>query len=350
MGTEPRLTSLAASGGCSAKIAQADLAALLHGIAAPAGGALLVGAATGDDAAVLRLTPELAVVATCDFFPPPVDDPDDYGAIATANALSDVYAMGAEPLCVLNLVGYDLARWPAAALTAILAGGAAVAAEAGCLVAGGHSIRSAEPLFGCAAVGTVHPDRVVTNAGARPGDRLCLTKPLGTGVILNALRQDAAPPEAIRAAIRSMRQLNRDAGRAMQAVGARAATDVTGFGLLGHAHRLAAESGVALRIRSADLPLLPGALDLARTGHLPGGSRRNLELSRATTLVAPGVATELLALAADAQTSGGLLVAVPPAATRRLLRAVPGAVTIGEVVAPDPGRGLGRGPGEIDLS
>ena len=337
-----RLTSLSATGGCSAKIGQAELAAVLAGIASPAVGPLLVGAATGDDAAVWRIGPELAVVATCDFFPPPVDEPEDYGAVATANALSDVYAMGGEPVLLLNLVGYDLGRWPAAVLAAILAGGAEVAAEAGCQVAGGHSIRSAEPLFGCAVLGTVHPDRLVTNAGARPGDRLCLTKPLGTGVVLNALRQDAASAEAVAAAVRSMRRLNREAARAMVGLGAHAATDVTGFGLLGHAQRLAGESGVALRIRAADLPLLPEAAELVAAGFLPGGSRRNLELSRASTTVADGVSAASQALAADAQTSGGLLVALPADGARALCLAVAGAVEIGEVVEPASGDGAGR--------
>ncbi len=341
--TDPiRLTSLAGSGGCSAKIGQADLAEVLAGIATPVGGALLVGALTGDDAAVWRCGPELALIATCDFFPPPVDDPRDYGAVATANALSDVYAMGGEPALLLNLVGYDLARWPPHLLAAILAGGAAVAAEAGCAVAGGHSIRSAEPLFGCAVIGTAHPDRLITNAGARPGDRLLLTKPLGTGVILNALRQDAAPPRVLAAAVASMRRLNRDAGRACVTLRAHAATDITGFGLLGHAGRMALESGVGLRITAERVPLLPGALALARRGLLPGGSRRNLELNRATVAVAGTVSPEREALAADAQTSGGLLVVLPADAVAPYQRLVPEAVEIGEVTEAAEVGGVGR--------
>lgn len=337
-----RLTALSGSGGCSAKIGQQDLDGVLAGLASPALGRLLVGAGTGDDAAVWRCGPELALVATCDFFPPPVDDPHDYGAVATANALSDVYAMGAEPLFLLNLVGFDLARWPAAVLRAILAGGAEVAAEAGCAVAGGHSIRSSEPLFGCAVVGSAHPDQIVTNAGARPGDILLLTKPLGTGVILAALRADTAPTEAVAGAVASMRRLNREAGRAAVRVGVHAATDVTGFGLLGHAGRLARESGVGLALDAGRLPILPGALELARGGHLPGGSRRNWELSRETVTVAPAVDPARWMLAADAQTSGGLLVALAADAVADYRAQVPSAVCIGEVVAADAAGGAGR--------
>ncbi|HUY60382.1 MAG TPA: selenide, water dikinase SelD [Candidatus Dormibacteraeota bacterium] len=332
--TDPvRLTTLSAAGGCSAKIGQADLSAVLGGLLGPTSPDLLVGAGSGDDAAVYRLAPDLALVATCDFFPPPVDDPEDYGAIATANALSDVYAMGGEPLLLLNLVGFDLAALGAELLHRILRGGAEVAAAAGCVVAGGHSIRTTEPLFGCAAIGRVHPDRVVTNAGARPGDRLHLTKPLGTGVVLNAHKLQAAPAPVLAAAVATMRRLNRDAGRAMVAVGVHAATDVTGFGLLGHAHRLAVESGVRLRLRASALPLLPGARELVAAGFLPGGSRRNQELAAGFTDGVPSVPGDLWALACDAQTSGGLLVSLPPEAGAAWQAALPGTVEIGEVEA-----------------
>ncbi len=338
--TDPvRLTTLSAAGGCSAKIGQADLAAVLGGLVGPAPADLLVGAGSGDDAAVYRLAPDLAVVATCDFFPPPVDDPEDYGAIATANALSDVYAMGGEPLLLLNLVGFDLAALGAPLLGRILDGGAAIAAEAGCAVAGGHSIRSAEPLFGCAVVGRVHPDRVVTNVGARPGDRLYLTKPLGTGVVLSAHKLQVVPAPVLAAAVASMRRLNRVAAAAMVDAGVHAATDVTGFGLLGHAHRLALESGVGLRLRVGALPLLPGVRELVAAGCLPGGSRRNQELAAGFTEGVASVPGDLWALACDAQTSGGLLVALPAEAGAAWRAAVPGAVEIGEVVAADAAAG-----------
>jgi selenide,water dikinase len=328
-----RLTQLTGQGGCSAKIAQADLQAVLGGIATPAGGSLLVSASTMDDAAVYRLGEGLALVATTDFFPPPVDDPHAYGAIATANALSDVYAMGGVPLLLLNLVGYDLANLDGAVLRRILEGGAEVAAEAGCAIAGGHSIRSAEPLFGCAVVGRVDPERMVTNAGARPQDVVFLTKPLGTGVILNAHKRNQVDPGVLAGATSVMRQLNRAAAEAMLEVGATAATDVTGFGLMGHAHNLARASAVGLRLHADRLPALPGALKLIRSGLVPGGSRRNMELAHNQAAISKRVAAELVLLACDAQTSGGLLVTVPATRAADFAARVPGADRIGEVVA-----------------
>ncbi len=332
-----RLTALSGQGGCSAKIGQADLAEVFAGLISPSGGDLLVSADGMDDAAVYRLTSDLALVATTDFFPPPVDDPADYGAIATANALSDVYAMGASPLLLLNLVGFDLAVLGPAILRQILEGGRAVAQEAGCAIAGGHSIRSQEPLFGCAVLGRVDPARLVTNSGARPGDRILLTKPLGTGVILNAHKQGVAPAPVLATAVATMRRLNRAAAESMVAAGASAATDVTGFGLLGHAHNLAVASGIRLQLRSEDLPLLPGARDLAAAGHLPGGSRRNLELARSRAAISERIELELLQLACDAQTSGGLLIAVNPAGAARIRSSADGVAEIGEVLPPVPG-------------
>lgn len=328
-----RLTELTGQGGCSAKIAQADLQAVLGGVATPAGGALLVSASTMDDAAVYRLGERLALVATTDFFPPPVDDPRAYGAIATANALSDVYAMGGVPLLLLNLVGYDLANLDGATLRQILEGGAEVAAEAGCAVAGGHSIRSSEPLFGCSVVGRVDPERMVTNAGAKPGDAVFLTKPLGTGAILNAHKQGRVDDGVLAGAIEVMRRLNRAAAEAMIESGASAATDVTGFGLMGHAHNLAVASAVGLRLEADRLPALPGALELVGAGLVPGGSRRNLELAQAEARIAKGVAAELVLLACDAQTSGGLLVTVPAGRAPDFAAALPEAQRIGEVNA-----------------
>jgi selenide,water dikinase len=332
MPTQPRLTQLTGQGGCSAKIAQADLAGILAGLATPPGANLLVSAETMDDAAVYRLADDLAIVATTDFFPPPVDDPRDYGAIATANALSDVYAMGGTPLLLLNLVGFDLAELGGALLRQILEGGAAVAAEAGCAVAGGHSIRSSEPVFGCAVVGRVDPRRMVSNAGASAGDLVFLTKPLGTGVVLNAHKAQQAPEAVLQVAVGTMKELNRAAAEAMVAAGASAATDVTGFGLLGHLHNLSAASQVRVRVRSATLPILPGVLELLADGHVPSGSRRNLELARTFTLVAPGVREELLLLACDAQTSGGLVVTVAPPGAATFTELLPYAVQIGEVL------------------
>lgn len=326
-----RLTQLTGAGGCSAKIAQADLAPIVHQLAAPAQGDLLVGAESMDDAAVYRFSADRWLVATTDFFPPPVDDPADFGAIATANALSDVYAMGGRPLLLLNLVGFDLTQLPAEVLTAILGGGAEVAREAGCLIAGGHSIRTAEPVFGCAVVGEVRPGQLVTNAGARAGDRVYLTKPLGTGVVLNAHRQERAPRAALAAAVASMRALNRDAAQAMLRAGATAATDVTGFGLLGHAQNLARASGVRLKLRADALPLLAGSRELVELGFVPGGSRRNLELAEAAGQVGERVPWWLRVLACDAQTSGGLLVTVAASSGAALEADLASAVEVGEV-------------------
>lgn len=331
-----RLTELTGAGGCSAKIAQTDLFAILEGLAAPAGADLLVGAATMDDAAIYRFSEDRWLVATVDFFPPPVDDPSDYGAIATANALSDVYAMGGRPLLLLNMVGFDLSQLDGNVLAAILRGGAQVAAEAGCLVAGGHSIRTPEPLFGCAVVGDVVPSQLTTNASAQPGDAVFLTKPLGTGVILNAHKQQAVEDRVLTAAVASMRTLNREAARAMVGAGASAATDVTGFGLLGHARNLALASGVRLRLRASALPALPGALDLIQRGYLPGGTKRNLELAQETTSIDADVPAELRALACDAQTSGGLIVTLSALREHEFLAQLPAAVRIGEVLASAP--------------
>jgi selenide,water dikinase len=327
-----RLTELSGQGGCSAKIGQEDLAAVFSRLVTPAAGPLLVSAEGMDDAAVYQLSEDLAVVVTTDFFPPPVDDARDYGAIATANALSDVYAMGGRPLLLLNLVGFDLAALGGATLREILEGGEEVAREAGCAVAGGHSIRTSEPIFGCAVVGAVHPGRVVTNAGARPGDRLLLTKPLGTGVVLNAHKQQRVAEKTLAEAVSVMRRLNRSAAEAMLAGGASAATDVTGFGLLGHAHNLANASGVTVRIEAGTLPAIPDVLDLIRQGLVPGGSRRNLELARSRCRIGAGVDPLLLQLACDAQTSGGLLITAPPQGAHPILSAGVGAVEVGEVL------------------
>jgi len=328
-----RLTELTGQGGCSAKIAQADLAEVLKGLGSPAGGDLLVSSGTMDDAAVYRLSDELALVVTTDFFPPPVDDPRDYGAIATANALSDVYAMAGTPLLLLNLVGFDLANLGGDLLRQILKGGAEIAQEAGCAVAGGHSIRSPEPIFGCAVVGRVDPRRMVTNAGAKVGDQLFLTKPLGTGTILNAHKLGVVAAGVLAAAVAAMRQLNREAAEAMSAAEATAATDITGFGLLGHARNLAVASGVRLQIRARELPLLPGAADLVAAGNVPGGTRRNLELARGSSKIAGGLPAELVTLACDAQTSGGLLVTIPAARAEAFQASLPRARLIGEVLA-----------------
>lgn len=273
---------------------------------------VLVGTTTHDDAAVYRLGDDLALVATVDVFTPIVDDARDFGRIAAANSLSDVYAMGGEPLFALSVVGFPTRDLPIEDLGAMLAGAAEVAAEAGIGIVGGHSIDDPEPKFGLCVIGRVHPERVARNDGARPGQVLLLTKPLGSGVIATAIKRGVASAESTEAAIATMVKLNRDAAAAMMAAGVRAATDVTGFGLLGHLHELAHASGVRATLFADAVPLLPGARELAEQGVVPGGSKRNLEFFGRWTRFAADVDGPARLLLADAQTSGGLLIAADP--------------------------------------
>jgi selenide, water dikinase len=320
--TELKLTEWTSCGGCAAKWGAAPLNALVRQLAC-ASSDLLVGLAPFDDAAVYRLTEDLALVSTTDFFPPLVDDPADFGAVAAANACSDVFAMGARVVLALNISAFP-ERIPVEAVAAILGAAGEVVGQAGGVVAGGHTIRSEEPIFGLAVQGLVHPDRVWTKAGARPGDVLVLSKPLGTGIVLAG-----GSPEDKTAAIARMRVLNRAAAEALLALDEppHAVTDVTGFGLLGHSWEMAERSGAVVRIDSAALPLYEGALQAAEAGVRTGGDARNRShLERIVTSTA-GPALE--ALAYDPQTSGGLLAAVPAAAAGRLADA--GFVAIGEV-------------------
>jgi selenide, water dikinase len=302
---------------------------------------VLVGLETGDDAAVYRLRPDLALVVTTDFFTPVVDDAYTFGAIAAANALSDIYAMGAQPLLAVNLVAFPIKELGPALLADILRGGLDKVREAGIDILGGHSIDDHEPKYGLAVTGTVHPDRVRRNRGGRPGDRLVLTKPLGTGVITTAIKHQVAPPESAAAAIEGMLRLNRDAADAMATVEVHAATDVTGFGLLGHLHSMARASGVAARVEAASVPLLPGAQMLAEAGEVPGGTRSNERFLAARVRWPPHLSDATKTLLCDAQTSGGLLLAVPASEVERLLRAleqkrVTGAV-VGQLTEGDAG-------------
>jgi len=304
---------------------------------------ILVDAATRDDAAVYRMAPDRAVVATVDFFTPIVDDPYDFGRIAAANAFSDLYAMGATPLFVLNLVGWPRDALPLALLGDVLRGGADVAREAGAFVLGGHSIDDPEPKFGMVAIGEAHPDRLVTNAGARPGDALVLTKPVGTGVLATALKRDLADAAALAPAVATMTTLNAGAARAMVTTGVHAATDVTGFGLLGHLHQLLVASGAAAEVDAAAVPLLAGARELVGRGAVPGGTQRNLDAMRDHVTFGSGVDEPMQVLLADAQTSGGLLIAVGAERLAALLdalarEATPARAVIGRVTAGPAGR------------
>jgi selenide,water dikinase len=315
-----RLTQYAHGGGCACKIPPGELESLVAGLVAgrPANGELLIGLDHGDDAAVMRIGDGLALVATADFFTPVVDDPYDWGRIAAANALSDVYAVGGRPVLAVNLLGWPRDRLPFELAAEVLRGGAAVALEAGCAVAGGHSVDDPEPKYGLAVTGVADPDRLLRLDAGEVGRPLSLSKPLGIGV-LNSRHK--ATGEVFPDAIAAMTALNRDAAVAALAAGARCATDVTGFGLLGHLFKLARASGVTAVVDAAAVPYLDGARAALRAGYVSGGTRRNL------AWVAPhadfgGLGEEEQLLLADAQTSGGLLVAGE----------VSGAAVIGELV------------------
>jgi selenide,water dikinase len=306
-----RLTDLTDCGGCAAKLGADLLADALAGLGADAPADLLVGLDPADDAAVYLVTPDLAILGTVDFFPPLVDDPETYGAIAAANAVSDIFAMGGRVLFALSVASLpeDL---PREATAAILGGAAATVRAAGGTLAGGHTIRDPEPTFGLAVIGAAHPDRLLRKGGARPGDVLILTKPLGTGLLVSGVRQGRTSPAELDAAIASMRRLNRAASAAFVAHGLAAATDVTGFGLLGHGWEMARASGTRFVLDAAALPALPGALTLAAAGMETGGAANNRRFVAPALTVAAGVAPEAVTLAHDPQTSGGLLGAVPP--------------------------------------
>ncbi len=281
---------------------------------------MLVGHETRDDAAVYRLSATEAIVETADFFTPVVDDPYWFGRIAAANAFSDIWAMGARPLFALNLVGWPVKTLSLEALAEVLRGGADAAREAGAPILGGHSIDDPEPKYGLAVTGIVHPDRVLRNIGARPGDQLLLTKPLGSGIIATAIKRGIASSDLVERAVAVMAQLNRAAGEALAASGAVSAlTDVTGFGLLGHAWEMAEGSRVLLRIRAGRVPVLEGVRALAAQDVLPGGSKGNLAWVEPHLRVASGVDRVLVSVLADAQTNGGLLAAVAADRIERVL-------------------------------
>jgi len=300
-----------------------------------------VGFETADDAGVYLLTPDRAVVVTADFITPIVDVPEDFGAVAAANSLSDVYAMGGRPFVAVNLCGFPHTELPASVLRAILDGAAAKCAEAGVAVAGGHTVRDSEVKFGLSVTGEVHPGRIVRNSTARPGDRLILTKPLGTSALATAHKKGLLPvgSPGYRALVASMSGLNR-AGLILHAHGATAATDVTGFGLAGHALELARGSGVALAIDTARLPLLPDALALIAAGHTCGGTQANAAFTAGGVHCAATVTVEMRALLNDPQTSGGLLVAVPAARAAEMADALLGA---GAACAAEIGEAAARG-------
>ena len=298
----------------------------------------MVGAKTGDDAAVYQLTDELAIVQTVDYITPVVDDPYTCGAVAAANSLSDIYAMGARPVFALNVVGFPSGKLPLQVLSTILQGGADKVREAGASIVGGHSIDDPEPKYGLVVTGVVHPEMVVTNAGARPGDDLILTKPLGIGILTTGIKQERASEKATDEAVRVMTTLNKAAADVMVDVGVHACTDITGFGLLGHLSEMTSASGVGARVSLSAVPVLSEAWTLVKEGICPGGTKRNRDALKGNVTWAPEIADESQLILCDAQTSGGLLIAVPKARSAQLVKRLHAAKTlaaarIGEIVA-----------------
>ena len=339
-----RLTTTAKAAGCAAKLSPGVLDSILKRLPPQTDPNLLVGFETSDDAAVYRLTDDLAIVQTVDFFTPIVDDPAQFGQVAAANSLSDVYAMGGRPISALTIVAFPASGAPEI-LEEILRGGLAKMSEANCTVVGGHSIRDDELKFGYAVTGVIHPQKVWKNIGAQPGDVLLFTKPIGTGVISTALKQGLAEKAWVAAATDSMTRLNRDAADALHEVEAasqngrpvHAVTDVTGFGLLGHAREMAIGSGVSMKIDHKNIPCLPGAIEAARGHFFSGGMKNNRDFCESCVSFADNVADEFRALLFDPQTSGGLFIAIAPASADSALAAferheVP-ARAIGEIIS-----------------
>ncbi len=304
-----KLTDLASCGGCAAKYSAARLEQLLAGFVPAEAENLLVGLAPADDAAVYRLDDERALIFTLDFFPPIVDDPADYGSIAATNALNDVFAMGGTPLLALSIAAFP-EELPMEMLAQIFAAADEKVRASGGLLAGGHTIRDDEPKYGLAVVGTVHPNGIWTKSSAQPGDALYLTKPLGTGLIMTGYKQRLAGEMQLTRAIRWMRTLNKSAADALRGFEPNAVTDVTGFGLFGHAHEVADRSGVSIRLESERFPAIDGALDLARKGVRTSGDPRNRDFASAH-VATDGLPSTLEALGYDPQTAGGLLVSLP---------------------------------------
>lgn len=339
-----RLTSLVESAGCASKIDQATLHRVLQGLPAPDDPRVLVGVAAGDDAGVYRLDDHTALVQTVDVFSPSVDDPYMFGQVAAANSLSDVYAMGGRPITALSVIGFPVRELPDALMREILRGGIDKMTEAGVPIIGGHSINDKEIKAGFAVTGLIDPARIISNAGAQPGDVLILTKPLGTGIMAFAAQIGRAPEGGSEAATRSMAQLNRRASELMLQHGVHACTDVTGFGLAGHLGAMARAAKTNIEVVWDDLPLLPGLLQCLADGIIPGAVERNRESSAHLVVAMDGVQQAMLEICFDAQTSGGLLIAVPETAARALLDQLhqegsPQAAVIGRV--------LPRGEGQI---
>ncbi|WP_127529453.1 selenide, water dikinase SelD [Paenibacillus kobensis] len=342
-----KLTSLSSKGGCGCKIGPADLQQVLRSLPpAVSNPNLLVGLDTSDDAGVFKLTDELAIVQTVDFFTPIVDDPYAFGQIAAANAISDIYAMGGKPLTVLNIVAFPIATLDKQILADILRGAADKVAEAGATLVGGHSIDDKEPKFGMAVTGIIHPERVKTNAGALPGDKLILTKPIGVGIMTTSIKKDQLTEEEIARVTAVMAGLNKTAAEIMEGYDVHACTDVTGFGLMGHTLEMAKGSGVGIHIVKSQVPVLPRVRELAENGFVPGGTKNNFAHVSPSIRFAEEMDQIDRFILCDAVTSGGLLISVAPEQAEDLLTALRQdgveAGIVGEV--------SDRHPGEIEVT
>lgn len=338
-----KLTSLSSKGGCGCKIGPADLSQVIRSLpASEPNPDLLVGLDTSDDAGVYRLTGDMALVQTVDFFTPIVDEPYSFGQIAAANAISDIYAMGGKPLTVLNIVAFPISTLDKSILADILRGAADKVREAGATLVGGHSIDDKEPKFGLAVTGLVHPDKVRTNAGAKPGDKLILTKPIGVGIMTTSIKKNALTEKEIERVTRVMSTLNKTAAETMESYQVHGCTDVTGFGLMGHALEMAKGSGTGIRIKRSDVPVLPRVRELAESGNVPGGTKNNYAHVEADIDFPSELDQIDRWILCDAVTSGGLLIAVDSGEAEELLQALVGAGVeaslIGEVTDQHPGR------------
>jgi selenide,water dikinase len=332
-----KLTEGSAYGGCGAKLSKGLLHTVLCGLPRLVSDDLIVGIESADDAGVVRITDDIAIIHTTDFFPPMVDDPYTFGRIAATNALSDVWAMGGTPLAAMNLVSYPLKQLGRDALKEILRGGLEAMAESGAVLAGGHTVEGQELLYGLAVTGTVHPEKIWRNGGAVPGDVLVLTKPLGTGLVTTAAKGGMAEPDHVATAMRWMTTLNRDAAEMLKDFEPHAVTDITGFGLAGHAAEMAEASGCAVEIDLEALPGMPGALDAAAIGLVPVGAGKNRTSIAAVLSIAEGADELRVDLALDPQTSGGLLAAVSAEDAEKIIRRLPGAAVVGRVIDGKPG-------------
>ena len=313
------LLQMVESGGCSAKISPKQLESILKHLPLPVDPDILVDVDTHDDAGVYKVNEDLALVLTTDFFPPVCSDPYEFGQIAAANSISDVYAMGGTPVVALNLMMFPASKLPLEALASILRGGSDKAEEAGVRILGGHTIDDPVPKYGLTVVGYIHPEKIITNAGARPGDSLILTKSLGTGVVLAGQRLDMADKSDVSEAIMSMKLLNRSAAEVMKKYGLKGATDITGFGLAGHALKMAKASNVTICLNMKQVSLIGNTYRLVDEGCIPGASFRNLDYAESMTYFSPGLDYNMKMIAFDAQTSGGLLMSVPDIMTERIV-------------------------------